>query len=105
MAGERERKAVRLTKRVVDAATSRAERFHVWDSELSGFGLRVEASGTKTFIVRYRADGGGRNAPRRFMTVGRYGTLTPDEARSKARQILGAVATGHDPAGDRSAKL
>src|SRR5829696_1246251 len=101
MAGEGR---ARLTKRVVDAARPRAERFHVWDSELSGFGLRIEASGTKTFIVRYRAEGGGRNAPRRFMTVGRYGPLTPDEARSKARQILGAVATGHDPAGERTAK-
>src|SRR5829696_4742352 len=100
MAGE----ARRLTKRVVDAAVPRAERFHLWDSELAGFGLRIEASGTKTFVVRYRAEGGGRNAPRRFMTVGRYGPLTPDEARSKARQILGAVATGHDPAGERTAK-
>src|SRR5829696_1148798 len=100
MAGE----ARRLTKRVVDAAVPRAERFHLWDSELAGFGLRIEASGTKTFVVRYRAEGGGRNAPRRFMTVGRYGALTPDEARSKARQILGSVATGHDPAAERSAK-
>ena len=96
--------ATKLTKRAVDAAKVTGTRRDLWDSELTGFGLRVEASGTKTFIVRYRAGGGGRKAQRRFMTVGRYGVLTPDQARHKARQILASVATGHDPAGDRSAK-
>jgi integrase len=76
----------------------------VWDSELAGFGLRIEASGTKTFIVRYRVAGGGRKAKRRFMTVGRLGVLTPEQARQKARKILAAVAIGDDPAGARAAK-
>ena len=38
-----------LTKTVVDNAEVRGERYWIWDSELAGFGLRVEASGTKTF--------------------------------------------------------
>ncbi len=33
------------------------------------------------FIVRYRADGGGRNAPKRLMTIVAYGVLTPRGAR------------------------
>ena len=68
---------VALTKRVVDAAEKKDKRYYLWDSELSGFGLRVETSGAKTFIVRYRAEGGGRSAAQRFVTVGRYGPLTP----------------------------
>ncbi len=47
-----------LTKRVVDAAKAREGRYHLWDIKLAGFGLRVETSGTKTFVVRYRADRG-----------------------------------------------
>jgi integrase len=95
---------VLLTKRVVDAAAPRDDRYYVWDSLLPGFGLRVEKSGAKTFIVRYRADGGGRTAPQRFVTIGRFGPLTPDEARKQAKVILGGVAQGEDPADERRAK-
>lgn len=95
---------VALTKRVVDAAEKKDKRYYLWDSELSGFGLRVETSGAKTFIVRYRAEGGGRSAAQRFVTVGRYGPLTPEQARRQAKIILGGVAKGEDPADERRAK-
>ena len=96
--------SVVLTKTEVDEAKPRAERYHVWDTRLAGFGLRVEKSGTKTFVVRYRADSGGRSAPRRFITVGRFGPLTVDEARRQARLLLASAATGDDPAGERQKK-
>src|SRR5579872_6666425 len=86
------RVGVLLTKRVVDAALPKDGRYYVWDSVLSGFGLRVEKSGAKTFIVRYRAEGGGRTAAQRFVTVGRYMPLTPEQARKQAKAILGGVA-------------
>lgn len=96
--------SVLLTKQVADRAEQRARRYEIWDSKLAGFGLRVEVSGTKTFVARYRADGGGRTAPRRFATLGRFGMLTVEEARKKARAVLGAAAKGEDPAGERQEK-
>lgn len=68
----------------------------MWDSVLPGFGLCVAPSGLKTFILRYRA----RHplAPKRFVKLGNYGPVTPDDARRKAVQILGQVAEGKDPA-------
>ena len=72
----------------------------LWDGELPGFGLRVEPTGHKSFIVRYRT-GGGRTGVLRQMTLGRYGTVTLDEARARARKLLGAAAGGGDPIGDR----
>lgn len=89
-----------LTKRRVDAAKPSASRFIVWDSELVGFGVRVEPTGRKTFVARYRA-GGGRTGVLRQALVGRYGTITVDEARSLARRLLGAAAGGGDPVGDK----
>ncbi|EJK81628.1 Arm DNA-binding domain-containing protein [Rhizobium sp. AP16] len=98
------RSAVLLTKRVVDAAQPNRERYHVWDSELSGFDLRVGPTGVKTFILRYRADGGGRSATQRILTIGRFGSVTVEQARKLAKAKLGGVAAGEDPAGNLRAR-
>lgn len=86
----------KLTKRVVDAAAPNAERYVIWDSALKGFGLRVEPSGTKTFLVRYRIAG-----RKRFVAVGRFGPLTPEQARGLAQTTLADVGAGRDPAEER----
>ena len=94
---------LRLSKRSIDLLISGVGRLIYWDEDLAGFGLRVEPSGKKTFFVRYRP-GGGRNAPKRFLTIGRYGKLTPDQARSEARKVLSAGELGLDPAAERLQK-
>ena len=95
-----QKRSQKLTKRLVDTAKPDTKRYIIWDSELAGFGLRVEPTGRKTFIARYRA-GGGRSGTPRQATIGRYGTLTLEQARVLARKTLGAAATGSDPVGDR----
>jgi hypothetical protein len=95
-----------LTKRAIDAARPDASRYIIWDSALKGFGLRVDAAGNgsprKTFIVRYRA-GGGRTGTLRQANIGRYGTVTVEQARRKAKAMLGAAGAGGDPLGERLA--
>ncbi len=86
----------KLTKRTVDAAAPEAERYILWDSALKGFGLRIEPSGTKTFLVRYRAAG-----RKRFVAVGRLGQLTPEQARGLVQETLADVRRGRDPADER----
>ena len=100
----RQGKRDKLTKRSVDDAAPGTARYVVWDSELSGFGLRVEPNGTKSYFVRYRADGGGRRATQRFVSLGKHGVLTVDQARQMAKSMLGAVAQGDDPAQALSAR-
>jgi len=90
----------RLTKRLVEAAAPQPRRYMIWDSGLPGFGLRVEPTGRKTFVARYRA-GGGRSGTLRQATLGRYGIITPDQARLQARKILGAAADGRDPVDEK----
>jgi len=63
----------KLTKRIVDAAAARSSDYFIWDDDLAGFGLRVFASGKRSYLVQYRA--GGRT--RRY-TIGLHGAWTPD---------------------------
>ncbi len=92
-----------LTKRAVEALESTSKPFIAWDNRLTGFGVRVQPSGTKTFVVNYRAGDGGRKAANKRVTLGRFGRMTPDEARRKAQKVLGQVASGEDPAAERAA--
>ncbi|UDL95813.1 site-specific integrase [Lichenihabitans sp. PAMC28606] len=88
----------KLTKRMIDALSVQpGQDALLWDDELRGFGLRIKASGAKSFLVQYR----NANGRSRRITVGRYGVLTPEEGRSQARKVLAEVARGNDPAESR----
>jgi integrase len=85
----------RLTKRVVDAiaAEPRSANRVIWDDDLNGFGLRVRASGSISYVAVYRT--GGR---KRWFTIGSPGgAWTPDQARQKAAEILLDAKKGEDP--------
>jgi integrase len=91
-----------IIKRTVDAAKPGVKDSFLWDDELKGFGLKVTQAGAKVYIVQYRT--GGRGSPTKRVTIGRHGApWTPDQARRKAKEILGDVAAGHDPATERRA--
>jgi integrase len=91
----------RITKRLVDHLKSRSTEYAVWDASLPGFGVRVRPSGAISYVVVYRA-GSGRGAPFRRFTIATVGKITPGKARQRAQTILGAVAHGRDPAGERA---
>ena len=91
-----------LTKRTVEALEPTARPWIAWDDRVTGFGVRVQPSGTKSFLVNYRANGGGRYAPNKRLVIGRFGRITPDQARRQAQELLGQVAAGEDPAAERA---
>ncbi len=93
--------SVKITKTVVDQAAPQQGRHYLWDKELRGFGVCIEKSGTKTYFVRYRPKGHGRDGQRRYYKLGRHGDITPDQARQLAKAALGQVASGGDPAAER----
>jgi len=96
------KRRLRLTKRAIEALEPSEKSFIAWDNKLTGFGVRVQPSGIKSFILNYRAGDGGRRASNKRMVIGRYGAVTPDKARRLAQELLGHVAGGSDPASDRS---
>jgi integrase len=90
----------RLTKHTIESVTANGRRFVILDSAIPGFGLTVSSTGAKSFILRYRPGRVGRSAPKRFVTIGRFGPVTPEQARKHAIEILGEVAKGKDPAAE-----
>ena len=63
--------------------------FEIYDSRLSGFTLRVQSTGIRSYYARF-----GRN---RRIALGKVGTLPPAEAREKCQKVLGNVAHGRHP--------
>ena len=88
---------MKITERAVRAVdVPQSGSIYLWDGEIPGFGLRVWASGKRSFVFRY----GGRGR-RRLMTLGEWGTLTVHQARQKAQRMRGRVLDGGDPLRDR----
>jgi len=91
--------ATKLTKPLIESATYTGRagaRCVLWDSEVTGLGLRVYPSGKKAFVLFFRAKG-----QKRFMTLGAYGPLTLDAARKLAFRRLAEVIEGHDPLAEK----
>jgi integrase len=91
----------KITKTVVDGADAKLDDYFVWDSELTGFGLKVSKGGRKTYVCQYRTVG-GRAGDSRRLTIGAHGSpWTVETARAQAKKILGRAANGEDPAQEK----
>ena len=91
-----------LTKRTVENLQPADKPWIARDDRLIGFGVRVQPSGSKAFVVNYRTGSGGRRARNRRVAIGRCDRLAPEEARRLAQELLGRVARGDDPAQERA---
>jgi len=81
-----------ISRRTVEALPVGEREAVYWDTELSGFGVRVYPSGTKVYLAQTRA--GGRS---RRMTVGRHGLISAEQARRKAARIIADIKAGNEP--------
>lgn len=86
----------KITKKAVDAAIPNGRDYVIWDSELPGFGLRVFASGKRSYVLQYRSLGRSRR-----YTIGLHGVWTPETARLEAKAQLGRIARGDNPAEEK----
>jgi integrase len=87
----------KITKRVADQL---AKGGVVWDTEVKGFGIRRQTTDAVFYLLRYRLNG-----KQSFYSIGQHGSpWTPDEARTKAKRLLGQVANGTDPLAERKAQ-
>jgi hypothetical protein len=94
---------IKINLRTVPAAAASPDAdVYYWDEDKDpyGFGLRVTPKGVRSFVFQYRLKG----RPARRVTLGKYGALTPDQARTRAKALAAVVATGVDPVDEEQRK-
>ncbi len=85
----------RLTARFVSNLSTAKDREDWADALVEGLQLRVTRKGAKTWSLRYRRHSDNR---RRRIRLGTYPEISLEEARNRAREELGKIARGADPA-------
>lgn len=89
-----------FTKRAIDAlrfpASSAQRRAYFNDDQVRGLAIAVAPSGRKTFLL-YRKVAG---KPERI-NIGLYPDLSIDQARRRAEELNGKIASGKNPASER----
>jgi integrase len=87
----------KLTEKVIAAVQPSGV---IWDTQLTGLGVRRQGAGRTSFVCRYVSPAGRR----RQVTIGFAGTISLELARRQARVILGEVASGGDPLAAKRAR-
>ena len=86
---------VDLTPRLARESRPGGKDTILFDKTLPGFGLRVHPSGRKVWIVQVRIEGRSRR-----IVIARHGEMELAEARRRARDMLGRIRAGQNPADD-----
>lgn len=90
----------KINAAVVQGLQPSSRPYEVFDRDLKGFIVRVQPSGSISYLCAYRTKIGQR---RRY-TIGKAGVISPAQARDEAKKILGDVARGHDPVAELEAR-
>ena len=91
---------MRLTKATVRGLTLPAGKGEVlfFDDALPGFGVRIRAGGSRSWIAQFRV-----GVQQRRVTLGKVEAVDAEEARRRARNALAQAHLGTDPQAERIA--
>ena len=78
-----------ITADFIKKLTPKGKPFEVWDNALKGFIIRVQPSGTKTYIVEY--------ARHKRITIGQVSAISAADARKEAGKRIAEYIQGNDP--------
>ncbi|MCY4597348.1 MAG: site-specific integrase [Bryobacterales bacterium] len=90
---------IRLTVKGIAAAKPRGTEYTLWDTQLAHFGVRVQPSGVKSFIIQTRV-----NERMRKITLGRFPELPLHAARREGAAVLVRLWGGEDVTPPRKKK-
>ena len=93
---------IKLTRKAVSAIEPSDKPVIYFDETVKGFGLRVQPTGARSWILEYRPGAGGRGVAKKRLKIGSPATMSPEDARDEAVRTLARVTLGGDPAAARS---
>ena len=93
---------IKIARRTIAAIETPEKPVVYYDDALKGFGLIMRPSGSRSWILEYRPGAGGRGIAKKRVVLGNPETLTPEQARDMAKDMLAKVRLGADPAAERA---
>jgi integrase len=81
---------MKITNSLVKTLTPSSKQYEIWDSEVKGFLVRVNTSGTTTYYCQFSKN--------RKIKIARTTIMTANQAREEAKKIINMWANGDDPA-------
>lgn len=93
---------IKISRRTVAAIDTPEKPMIFYDEALKGFGILVRPTGVRSWIIEYRPGVGGRGTAKRRVVLGNPKTLTPEQARGMAKDMLASACLGSDPAAKRA---
>ena len=73
--------------------------YFCWDTELTGFGVRVTRNGVKTFVLKITVNG-----KRPLQKIGVFPGVSLEVAKAEAKRRIGVIASGGDPIAEKTRK-
>ena len=93
---------IKIARRTIAAIEPTDKPVVYYDDTLKGFGLLVRPSGSRSWILEYRPGAGGRGIAKKRIVLGSPDAVTPEQARTMAKDMLARVRLGADPAAERA---
>ena len=90
---------MKITQKAVNALDQSEVGKINWDDDLKGFGVRVNRDQSISYIAYFRIQG-----KQRKKVIGRAGAIKAEEARRRAKVLMGAASDGNDVIGLKVAK-
>lgn len=87
----------KLTVRSINEIKVREHDVIVWDTEITGFAMKVTPRGKRSFFLYYRTVDHIQRRP----LIGYYPAIKPETAREMARTMIAQVRAGGDPSLER----
>lgn len=87
----------KITKRLIESLKPKSQAYEVRDIALPGFLVRIQPSGSMSYICQYDRS--------KRITISKTSILTPVQARDEATLILADVAKGIDPKKTRTPEV